>query len=217
MEFVQHGDARVAGADAARNGAGAGTGDATNQPALSACAAVVFDGPCVELPQMLDARERRAALQRQLLADADEGESLLSFTLSIPGPHKTSAVLERVFNELASQVDTALADVPVHDRMRAGGATGPEFLMVCGCAPRDLKRLMVAIEETHPLGRLADLDVLGRTGDTLYSVSRTELGLPPRRCLICGGEAKACARSRAHTVQAMQERIAEIIQQGGYI
>ena len=184
---------------------------------LSQRASVVFAGPEAALPDMLDARERRAARQCALLADAGDGESLLSITLSIPGPHKTSAVLERIFDVLVARVELAIADAPVRERCRLGGVSGPELLMLVGLDAHELKRRMVDIEQTHPLGRLADLDVLGRTGDTLFSVQRTELGCPPRSCLICDGEAKACARSRAHTVSEMQEKIAEIISQGGYI
>lgn len=190
---------------------------ATTTPALSEAMRRVFCGPEAALPDMLDARERRAACQRWLLAEAEAGESLLSITLSIPGPHKTSDVLEAVFDELCTRAEEALDGAPVRERTRLGGVSGPELLMLVGLEPLELKRRVSAVEETHPLGRLADLDVLGRTGDTLYSVQRTEIGLPPRRCLICDGEAKACARSRAHTVSDMQERIAEIISQGGCI
>lgn len=190
---------------------------ANDEPKLSERAARVFCGPVAELPDMLDARERRAAMQRELLGRAHEGESLLSITLSIPGPHKTSEVLERVFDELSSQAVSALDGAAVREQTRAGGVSGPELMMLVELEPRELKRRVAAVEETHLLGRLADLDVLGRTGDTLFSVQRTEIGLPPRRCLICDGEAKACARSRAHTVHDMQEKIAEIISQGGYI
>lgn len=193
----------------------AGTGNGTS--ATSELVDRVFYGPTAQLPDMLDARERRAAMQRTLLADARDGESLLSVTLSIPGPHKTSDVLERVFDELVDRAVDALDGAATRERTRAGGVSGPELMMLVALEPLELKRRVSAVEETHPLGRLADLDVLGRTGDTLFSVQRTEIGLPPRRCLICDGEAKACARSRAHTVIEMQEKIAEIISQGGYI
>ena len=182
-----------------------------------ALVAMVFDGPEAALPDMLDARERRAACQRELLADAHDDESLLCITLSIPGPHKTSPVLEHVFDVLAAQAEAALDGAAVRERRALGGVSGPELLMLVALPARETKRRVVQVEQVHPLGRLADLDVLGRTGDTLFSVQRTELGLPPRRCLICDGEAKACARSRAHTVYEMQETIAQMIEQGGYI
>lgn len=176
----------------------------------------VFDGPAVELADMLDAREHRAQVQRDLLADALPGEALFSATLSIPGPHKTSAVLEQAFNALVEAVESELNGAPTRARTRLSGAPGPELLMLIAMPALELKRHAIDVEESHPLGRLADFDVVELTDGMPRPVSRTELGFPPRRCLICGGEAKACARSRAHTVQEMQVTIAEIIRQGGY-
>ncbi len=59
------------------------------------------------------------------------------------------------------------------------------------------------------LGRLFDLDVIRPDG---RQVSRTELGLPQRLCLICGNSAKDCARSRWHTVAELQEKTRSILQ-----
>ena len=179
-------------------------------------ASVVFAGPEVALSDMLAARERRVSCQRAMLAAAGDSEALLCLTLSIPGPVKTSAALERVFDALVSEAKAALADARLLEERSLGGATGREYLALVELPAAELKRRMVGIEETHPLGRLGDLDVLARAGDTLHSVSRTELGFPPRTCLICGNEAKVCARSRAHTVDEMQAEIARIIDQGGY-
>ena len=182
---------------------------------LDELTADVFDGPQVALPQMLDARERRAREQARMLAGAEPGECLLALTLSVPGPVKTSVALMGAFDELLDEAVCALDDARVTQSIRYGGSTGPECLMLVGMDARELKRRMVAIEQTHPLGRLADLDVLERTDAGLRSVSRTELGFAARTCLLCGGEAKACARSRAHTVAAMQRKIATIIEEGG--
>lgn len=183
--------------------------------AEAAFVASVFDGPEVELAEMLDARERRARIQRDLLAEALPGETLLSATLSIPGPHKTSAVLECAFRELVRALESGFSGARVRSRTRISDASGPELLMLVRMPALELKRLAIDVEEHHPLGRLADFDVVELTDGMPRPVSRTELGLAPRRCLICGGEAKACARSRAHTVKDMQVAIAEIIRQGG--
>lgn len=177
--------------------------------------AFVFDGPEVGLAEMLDARENRARIQRDLLAEALAGESLLSATLSIPGPHKTSAVLESAFRELICALESGFSGARVRSRTRISDASGPELLMLVRMPALELKRLAIDVEEHHPLGRLADFDVVELTDGMPRPVSRTELGLAPRRCLICGDEAKACARSRAHTVKDMQVAIAEIIRQGG--
>lgn len=176
----------------------------------------VFDGPAVELPQMLDARERRAAVQRSLIAKAPQGTSLLCMTMAIPGPVKTSAVLREVFGAIREAVAEALGDSAPLEAVELTGVTGPEVLELVPLGALELKRRMVAIEQSHPWGRLVDLDVFDCGAGELRPISRTELGLGPRTCLICGGEAKACARSRTHSVEQMQAKIASIIKEGGF-
>ena len=56
------------------------------------------------------------------------------------------------------------------------------------------------MKESHPLGRLFDMDVLGPDGRKL---SRMRY----RKCLICGRQAQECSRSRTHTVREMQDAV----------
>ena len=65
---------------------------------------------------------------------------------------------------------------------------------------QELKAAMCRIEDTHPLGWLMDIDVLSAPGK---HVSRTTLGQQPRKCLVCGGMAAACTRSRAPPVEQL--------------
>ena len=65
-------------------------------------------------------------------------------------------------------------------------------------------------KDTHS-GRLLDIDVVEMAGETPTPISRTALGMSPRRCFICNEEAKVCARSRKHTVLEMQEHIARLV------
>ena len=65
-----------------------------------------------------------------------------------------------------------------------------------------------AIEDGGGLGRLFDIDVLDAGGKKL---SREDLGLPPRKCLLCEQPAHACARSRTHTVMELTEQIESIL------
>ena len=71
-----------------------------------------------------------------------------------------------------------------------------------------LKTLMAAIEDGGGLGRLFDIDVLDAGGKKL---SREDLGLHPRKCLLCEQPAHACARSRTHTVMELTEQIESIL------
>jgi holo-ACP synthase len=86
--------------------------------------------------------------------------------------------------------------------------TGPEALLVVNAEARKLKQVMTRLEEEHPLGRLWDLDVID---PLLGAISRKTLGLTARRCLLCAEEAHACGRSRAHSLQELQNAIEEII------
>ena len=80
--------------------------------------------------------------------------------------------------------------------------TGPEGYFAVDMEVSLLKAAMCRIEEEHPLGRLMDIDVLSAPGK---HVSRTTLGQQPRKCLVCGGMAAACTRSRAHPAEQLIE------------
>ena len=83
--------------------------------------------------------------------------------------------------------------------------TGDEWIAAVDCDAEKVKDLAMQIEETHPLGRLFDMDVLGPDGRKL---SRMRY----RKCLICGRQAQECARSRTHTVKEMQEAIDKMLE-----
>ncbi len=59
------------------------------------------------------------------------------------------------------------------------------------------------------MGRLLDIDVIAPDG---MKISRTDVGMPVRRCLLCGQDAPACARSRTHTAAELFQRANEIIE-----
>ena len=166
----------------------------------------VFTGPKITLEQVLDSRTRRVERQRALLA---EGVScLLSFTLNIPGPVKQFPLARAAFSEgLALLQDTFGAAVQKAETIDE--PTGSEGLLVLDADPADAKRKTAALEEGHPLGRLFDMDVLDEGGRPL---SRTELSLSQRTCLLCGNSAKVCGRSRAHSLPELQARIGAILE-----
>lgn len=64
----------------------------------------MFNGEKVTLLEMLDAREQRAATQKELLETAPEA-SLLSATMNIPGEVKNSPTLTAVFLEVIDEVE----------------------------------------------------------------------------------------------------------------
>lgn len=163
----------------------------------------------VTLEQMLAAREERVRSQQAALAA--HGLPLLSLTLVAPGPVKDSAALREVFCVALARLEALCRERGW--RIAACRAwrqvTGCEALLAIDADAVQLKRAAVVLEDTHALGRLWDLDVLGLDG---RSLSRTALGLAPRRCLVCDEAAHACARSRAHPLEQLQAAIARLLE-----
>jgi len=171
----------------------------------------VFSGAEVSLAEMLETRERRVSRQEALLHKWPDA-SLLLATMNIPGPVKSSVVLSRIFSQMVAQIKKQLADIHVLYKVEYDIKTGPEFYLLADVSPMFLKEVMIDLEENFPYGRLFDLDI-HYFADSLQSISRQDINLPPRQCLICHREAKECGRQRRHSVEEMQEKIAEIINQ----
>lgn len=169
---------------------------------------LLANGLPVTLEAMLHARDSRAARQRQAL-DCYR-LPLISFSLVVPGAVKNSPVWQRVA-EYALQEIAAVCQqmewVSVWEA-RTDAPTGPEW-MAAVCAPaKALKRHLAMLEQQHPLGRLWDIDVIDSDAQSL---SRRELGLTARQCLICLQDAHVCARGRAHSLDLLLDEIARRI------
>ena len=163
----------------------------------------------VSLMEMLDARERRAQRQMQLLQQY--GRPLICFTMNIAGPIKNSPLIHRGFlmgkRLLEQQLMAAKAKILHFEEICE--KTGNEAIYVLDCDPMTAKQAAVIIEDHTEAGRLFDMDVLRPDGS---KVDRQEQNLGARTCLICGGIAQNCARSRTHTVAQLQERTQELLE-----
>ena len=71
-----------------------------------------------------------------------------------------------------------------------------------------LKLRTSQIEDSAPVARLFDMDVLDADGKKL---DRTVFGYPARKCLLCDEPASICGRSRAHSVEQLQQKTAELL------
>ena len=163
----------------------------------------------VALEEMLAARDERAERQRGLLSRFP-GLALVSFTLNIPGRYKAYSLAERAFVLGMGLIERQLerAGVAVAHREEKRAATGYEFLLAAEAPAEAVKRITVAIEESHPLGRLFDIDVLGCDGIPLRGDG---LGRGERTCLVCGGPVWECARNRAHPAEQLARKVGELL------
>ena len=144
---------------------------------------------------MLDARERRAREQSAMLASADDSCCLVSFSLNIAGDVKRTAKTRLLFDE-GLRAFGALGFCEL-SRKLFDGVTGTEALILLSEDAAKVKKTLERLEDAFPAARLFDFDVLNASGEKL---SRSV----PRRCLICGGPAADCARSRAHGLDAVK-------------
>ncbi len=149
----------------------------------------------VTLAEMLDARERRADAQSALLQSADASCCLVSLSLNIAGDVKRTAKTRLLFDrglDLFDRLGFDGIERRVFDRN-----TGTEALLLLSADAGEVKAACERIEDAFPAARLYDFDVLNKDG---VKLSRSV----PRRCLICGGPAADCARSRAHGLDAIK-------------
>ena len=187
----------------------------------------------INLGQLLDSRDRRVQHQKQLLL-AWPGCSLICLTVQLPGPVKRSResliIGQAGLAELLNKFGSVLRHVHVRDL-----ETGYEAYMLVPMAAREVKRICCKIEDTHPLGRLMDIDVfdeisplasLGRDDrkesdlddNTVISsvvekspLSRADIGLQPRQCLLCSNEARYCMRARTHSTEELLVKISQMV------
>ncbi|CAK1222174.1 triphosphoribosyl-dephospho-CoA synthase CitG [Fructobacillus evanidus] len=168
-------------------------------------------GQAVTLDQVLTNREWRSAVQQQLEADFPD-QVVVAVKLNIAGPIKNSPKIQQVFSAgwqviKRAVVSDSVAIKKVHvDDQRI---TGPEAFLVLDGQLKKWKQELLRFEEEFVLGRLFDCDVMADWAEG-YQFSRRDLGLPPRRCLVCDGDAKVCAKEGRHplaTVQAASNQL----------
>ena len=153
----------------------------------------------VTLEQVLSAREARAALQQKLLNTYRC--PLVSFTMNIAGPVKTSPLIERAFETGLDELVKHLPDEKILFCHKTIEITGCEAMLSVDMEAVTLKKICTDIEDATPLGRLFDMDVLEPDGRKL---DRDTVKGGSRNCLVCGAPGRGCAARRLHSVSELQ-------------
>ena len=166
----------------------------------------MLHGETVILTDMLECRERRARKQDEYREKYHT--TIISFCMNISGPIKTNEDITKVFHSGVHDILQYLEDnhIAILESVEHNEKTGNELILAVDC--KDSKRIKDAtthIEETHPIGRLFDIDVLDPNGNKM---SRNTF----RKCFICNCQAQECASRRRHSVPEMQEFIDSKIQ-----
>ena len=157
----------------------------------------------VTLIQILTSREERVIKQKNILDKF--GYPIISFTMNIAGPIKTSPLIERAFFEGINLLCNALSDKNIVYQDSEIKVTGCEAIFSVNADAAEIKKICTQIEENYSIGRLFDMDVI----DTAeLKLERTS----PRGCIVCGRAGRECSAGRLHSVEALQSATKEIIE-----
>ena len=157
----------------------------------------------ITLQELLDSRDRRARRQGELLSQFP-GRALLCLTVQLPGPEKRNALSLKIARAGAEAIEKRFNPVFMETNDLETGFEG--FFVIDGQS-LEVKRAAAELEDTHPLGRLMDLDVIGPEGP----IGRADIGLQERRCLICEKPARYCMRAGSHTHEELMAKIKQLV------
>ena len=157
----------------------------------------------ITLEQLLQSRDERARHQQDLLG-IYPGRSIVCLTVQFPGSLKRSPDSVMIGEAGVKALRGAFPgnEIEVRDL-----ETGFEAYLSVGMPAQQLKRVCCGIEDTHPLGRLMDIDVITPSGP----LDRTSVGFEPRRCLICDKPARYCMRAHTHSQAELLDRIRQMV------
>lgn len=157
--------------------------------------------------EILKSREDRADKQVYILNQYPY--SLISFTLNTPGKIKDNELYRIIHKDGLKKILEVLhecnLDIKYSEEMNK--STGSEAFFSVDIDPTELKKLMVEIENGHSLGRIFDIDVFDKDHN---QKGRSDLGLKPRKCLICNKDARVCMREKNHTYDDLISKIEEL-------
>ena len=160
-----------------------------------------------ELLRVLDAREER--WQRRLALSRGTGRTLITITLCLPVAYRTAPEFGELLGRLLDRFRGILdrAGVEFREEEALSGADGPAVFFTTDAPADRVKRLCVDAEEALPGGRMLDIDVMDGAGEP---VGRGALGLPARRCFVCGEAAAVCVSRKVHPRAEVDARVEEL-------
>lgn len=146
--------------------------------------------------EILQSREDRRDKQIDLINRYNS--TLISFTLNTPGIVKDNEMYRGIHREGIKEICKLLKEnrIPIIFQEEINKPTGSEGYIAVDIDSKKIKKLLIELEEIHPLGRIFDIDVFDNNH---RQISRSNLGLNPRRCLLCGKDARICAKDKSHS------------------
>lgn len=168
-----------------------------------------YDKMEVSLAEVLCFRENKASVQFKMLEECSDG-IVVSLGMNIPGPIKCTPLIEEAFyagiQELEEVIERPGREILKKTVLKERAGCAAVYL-VKEADGMQMKQEMILLEKSHMMGRIWDIDVIGKEG----VISRKSVGAQGRKCFLCGLDAKVCGRNRSHGIGELQTRTAEII------
>lgn len=127
--------------------------------------------------------------------------------INYPGNDKNTPEAQKAFQILKQLLDNKINDMSVYKQMLSG-EDGRSILYVINLEPLEAKIIAVKLETDHPLGRIFDIDVYAGEGE---SIGRENLGIEPRKCIICEKDARICMKAGKHSIQEVLDKVNRLI------
>lgn len=144
--------------------------------------------------QILKAREERF---EHIKSISKNYQTIILLKANTPGKNKerySSFFLVNLFNHVIEDQFNVIY------KTFKKGYDGPYYIYAIQSNEfQEIKHALIDIETTHPLGRLIDLDLYNRQ----ELISREDLDMPLRSCMLCDKPAINCMREQTHTLDEL--------------
>jgi len=157
--------------------------------------------------KLLYAREERADLIRNL--SEKYKKTVICIRANYPGLYKINEESINIVATLLEEAKEVFKGCITYDLYNIT-YEGPIAILIIDKPSKEVKKGAVKIEELHPLGRLADIDVYDELG---AGISRKEIQMARRTCFLCQNEAHSCVRSKAHTLEEIKHYINKTVEE----
>lgn len=155
--------------------------------------------------RLLDDREKRYLEQEMLVGKYKK--PIISFMVNIPGVEKVNNKIRKFHKMGIEIIEKEIGDKIIY-KIYKDKNTGIYYLASVDMDSKDLKYKMIDIEE-RDIGRLFDIDVFD---ENFNQITRKNLGISPRKCLICNDFAKVCIVTKKHSYEDLVKKTNEIIE-----
>lgn len=172
-------------------------------------------GTAPALEAVLRHRENRINFL-DTLVDKYSSFALICTKVNMPGSVKNNELVQTLMQYASEMLMKTLSvnNLEVIYEKWINLETGCELIQVVdGISGIELKNLMIDLEESWRLGRLFDFDVYTTKG----AISREDLNVGVRKCLVCDLPSKVCGRNRTHKVEALHHEMKKIILDEGRV